>query len=71
MLHPNHITITECDDWCAVYKGNKRVWNTHSCHLKEGLEALGIPFTFIGQYNTDPDQAQFPELLEDLVDGDL
>lgn len=38
------IQIRSCDDWVAVYKDGERVWNTHSCRLQEGLEALGIPF---------------------------
>lgn len=60
------ITITECDDWMAIYKDGRRVWNTHSCGIKEGLEALGIEFDHIDQYDVDPEDAQFPELLCDI-----
>jgi hypothetical protein len=38
------VQIRTCDDWIAVYKDGERVWNTHSCRIQEGLEALGIPF---------------------------
>lgn len=38
------IDIRECDDWIAVYKDGKKVWENHSCPLVDGLAALGIPF---------------------------
>lgn len=38
------IQIRTADDWVAVYKDGERVWNTHSCPLRDGLEALGIDF---------------------------
>lgn len=38
------ITIRGCDDWVAVYKDGVKVWSNHSCSIKDGLEALGIPF---------------------------
>lgn len=38
------IDIRTCDDWVAVYKDGVRVWDNHSCPLRDGLEALGIPF---------------------------
>lgn len=38
------IDVRECDDWIAVYKDGKKVWENHSCGLVEGLDALGIGF---------------------------
>lgn len=38
------IEIREVDDWTAVYKDGKKVWENHSCPLTEGLRALGIGF---------------------------
>lgn len=38
------IEIRSCDDWVAVYKDRRKVWENHSCGIREGLEALGIPF---------------------------
>lgn len=38
------IHIRTCDDWIAVYKDGKKVFDNHSCHLPEGLEALDVPF---------------------------
>jgi hypothetical protein len=38
------ITIRHCDDWIAVYKDGQKVWENHSCSIRDGLEALGIDF---------------------------
>ena len=38
------IEIRSCDDWVAVYKDRRKVLENHSCGIREGLEALGIPF---------------------------
>lgn len=38
------ITIRSVDDWIAVYKNGRKVWENHSCGLREGLLALGIGF---------------------------
>lgn len=40
-----NIDIRSCDDWVAVYKNGRKVWENHSCGLREGLEALGIDFS--------------------------
>lgn len=45
------IHIRQCDDWIAVYKNGEKVWDTHSCPLNEGLEALGIPFVYEDLYD--------------------
>lgn len=63
------ITITEYDDWIALYKDGGRVWNTHSCGIIEGLEALGIEFDYINQCNVDPRDVQFTELLCEMSRG--
>lgn len=41
---PIKIDVRECDDWIAVYKDGKKVWENHSCPLAEGLHALDIEF---------------------------
>lgn len=39
------IELRTCDDWIAVYRDGQKVWESHSCPLRQGLEALGIEFT--------------------------
>lgn len=38
------IVLRTVDDWIAVYKDGEKVWENHSCHIAEGLRALGISF---------------------------
>lgn len=65
------IDIRDCDDWIAVYKDGKRVWNGHSCRLPEGLDALGIAIAshtnlddLIDDIGNMPDGSDpFPETL--------
>lgn len=38
------IDLRSCDDWIAVYKDGAKVFENHSCGLREGLRALGVPF---------------------------
>lgn len=63
------IHIRQTDDWIAVYKDGKCVFNTHSCSLEEGLLAFGIDYTEEWQ---DPktewdDMSWF--FVEELPDG--
>lgn len=45
------IEIRETDDWIAVYKDGEKVWDNHSCPLRQGLEALGIEFRYVDLYD--------------------
>lgn len=45
------IEIREVDDWVAVYKDGRKVWENHSCNLKDGLRALGIEFKYVDLYD--------------------
>lgn len=38
------VEIRHADDWIAVYKNGEKVWENHSCGIREGLRALGIEF---------------------------
>jgi hypothetical protein len=58
------ITIIEVDDWVQVYKDGKTVWANHSCPLREGLEALGIPFEH--KYYDD---GEYDDVTIELPDG--
>ena len=55
------IEIRTCDDWVAVYKDGKRVWNNHSCSLSAGLEALGIDFIDTDLYDQVDDLGSLPD----------
>ena len=61
------IVIRSVDDWVAVYKNGRKVWENHSCGIHEGLEALGIPFENIdldADYDEGCDPLTFfPETL--------
>lgn len=57
------IHLLECDDWVAVYSDGHKVWENHSCSLRDGLEAVGIPFT--REYIEDTTDVEFPERLPD------
>lgn len=66
------ITLVQVDDWVAVYnEDGKKVWSNHSCGLKEGLEALGIPFRVLSPEEEDPEYdienstVFFPQHIED------
>lgn len=65
-MEREEIEIRTADDWIAVYKDGKRVWENHSCGIREGLKALGIPF-YDHDMEADVDDnnpdASFPEEL--------
>lgn len=61
-------------DWTALYKDGVRVEQNHSISLRQGLEALGIPFEdrevepegVTDEFGTDPSfwtGREFPEAL--------
>lgn len=41
------ITIRTCDDWVAVYKDGRKVFENHSCSLATGLRELGIDHEYV------------------------
>lgn len=66
------ITIRACDDWVAMYKDDEKVWENHSCPLREGLEVLGIVFKYedlhdrvddLGRLDGNSEKDPFPETL--------
>lgn len=58
------IEIRGVDDWTAVYKDGKKVWENHSCPLVEGLLALDIEFTY-EYFDTD----EYDEVTIEDSDG--
>lgn len=67
-----NIVIRYVDDWIAIYKDGKKVWENHSCDIVDGLQALGIPFEAYdieAQHPQDAIEANpesfFPEKLGD------
>lgn len=58
------INIRTVDDWIAVYKNGYKVWENHSCGIREGLDALCIPFVDenFDLDDSDPD-SHFPETI--------
>ncbi len=60
------INIRECDDWVAVYKDGKKVWENHSCSLKDGLDSLGIYFEHV--YFEFSEMNEWGDLLKDGSD---
>lgn len=55
------IEIRSCDDWVAIYKDGERVWQNHSCSIREGLEALGIVFQDVDLYDKVDDCSSLPD----------
>lgn len=39
-----NIEIRHCDDWIAVYRDGNKVYENHSCSIRDGLDALEIPY---------------------------
>lgn len=64
------ITIAHCDDWLALYKDGKKVYENHSCSLKEGLRYLGIEYEDMNLEAFDEQISErgdyFPETLSEM-----
>lgn len=66
---PN-IAVAQCDDWVAIYKDSQKVFEGHSCSLREGLRLLDISYIDIDLHPYDELISEagdyFPDKVEDI-----